>query len=121
MKRIDAIIRPEKLQHTIRSLRRVGVSGFTVIPVQGRGQQKDTIGVYRGLTYDINLHPKIKLEIVVSDHFCQTAIQAIIDAAQTGQMGDGKIFVYDILEAYNIRTGEIDETIDELKPKREDG
>ncbi len=114
MKRIDAIIRPERLQSVIRSLRKVGVTGFTVIPVQGRGQQKNTTGVYRGHTYDINLHPKIKLEIVVSDEYIQPAIHAIIDSAQTGQTGDGKIFVYNIMEAYNIRTGEVDETIDEL-------
>ena len=114
MKRIDAIIRPEKLQHVIRALHQVGVTGFTVIPVQGRGQQKNTTGVYRGHTYDINLHPKIKLEIVVSEEFLQPAINAIIQSGQTGQMGDGKIFVYDILFAYNIRTGNIDETIDEL-------
>lgn len=116
VKRIDAIIRPEKLQQTIKSLREVGVTGFTVIPVQGRGQQKNTVGVYRGHTYDINLHPKIKLEIVVSNEYIQSTVQAIIKSAQTGEMGDGKIFVYDILEAYNIRTGQVDETIDELNP-----
>ena len=120
MKRIDAIIRPEKLQPTIKALRQVGVSGFTVIPVQGRGQQKDAVGVYRGHVYDINLHPKIKLEIVVSDNYIQPTIRAIINAAQTGKTGDGKIFVYDILDAYNIRTGDVDETIDELNQKRED-
>lgn len=114
MKRIDAVIRPEKLQAVIKSLRSVGVGGFTVIPVQGRGQQKNTHGVYRGHTYDINLHPKIKLEIVVSDEYLQPAIQSIMQSAQTGEMGDGKIFVYDVQEAYNIRTGRVDETIDEL-------
>lgn len=120
LKRIDAIIRPEKLQPVITALRKVGVSGFTVIPVQGRGLQKDTVGVYRGHVYDINLHPKIKLEIVVSDEFLQRTIQAIIQAAQTGKTGDGKIFVYDIEEAYNIRTGAVDETIDELNMPKED-
>lgn len=114
MKRIDAIIRPEKLQNVIKSLRQVGVTGFTVIPVQGRGQQKDTTGVYRGHAYDINLHPKIKLEIVVSNEFVDRTIQAIMAAARTGEMGDGKIFVYDIHDAYNIRTAQVDETIDEL-------
>jgi nitrogen regulatory protein P-II 1 len=114
VKRIDAIIRPEKLQPVIKALRQVGVTGFTVIPVQGRGQQIDTHGVYRGHTYDINLHPKVKLEIVVSNEYVDPAVRAIIGAAQTGQMGDGKIFIYDILDAYNIRTGNVDETIDEL-------
>lgn len=115
MKRIDAIIRPEKLQSVIKALRGVGVTGFTVIPAQGRGQQKDVQGVYRGHTYDINLHPKLKLEIVVSDAYLDRAVQAIIQAAQTGRMGDGKIFVYDVLQAYNIRTGQVDETLDELQ------
>lgn len=91
-----------------------------MIPVQGRGQQKDTIGVYRGHVYDINLHPKIKLEIVVSDNYLHPTIQAIMNAAQTGKTGDGKIFVYHIEEAYNIRTGAVDETIDELNSPRED-
>ncbi|MCL6518049.1 P-II family nitrogen regulator [Alicyclobacillus sp.] len=116
MKRIDAIIRPEKLQAVIKALRQIGVTGFTVIPVQGRGQQKDVRGVYRGHSYDINLHPKLKLEIVVSNSNLQPAIRAIVTAAQTGQAGDGKIFVYDVQEAYNIRTGLVDETIDELNP-----
>ncbi len=114
MKRIDAIIRPEKLQQVIKALQQVGVNGFTVIPAQGRGQQRDTHGVYRGHTYDINLHPKLKLEIVCSNEFIKPAVDAIIAAAQTGQAGDGKIFVYDMLEAYNIRTGLVDETLDEL-------
>ncbi|MCL6593382.1 MAG: P-II family nitrogen regulator [Alicyclobacillus sp.] len=107
MKRIDAIIRPEKLQPVIKALRKAGVTGFTVIPVQGRGQQKDTQGVYRGHTYDINLHPKIKLEIVVSNDYLQPAIRAIMGAAQTGQTGDGKIFVLPLKEVVRVRTGEI--------------
>ncbi|MFB5190956.1 P-II family nitrogen regulator [Alicyclobacillus fastidiosus] len=115
MKRIDAVIRPEKLQAVIKALRKTGVNGFTVIPVQGRGQERNTHGVYRGHTYDINLHPKIKLEIVVSDNYLERTIEAIIGSAQTGEMGDGKIFVYEVLDAYNIRTGVVDETIDELK------
>lgn len=114
MKKLEAIIRPEKLQETIAQLRVVGVTGFTVSQVQGRGQQKDSTGVYRGHTYQINLHPKLKLEIIVSEEFVEPAVQAIVRAAQTGAMGDGKIFVLPVLEAYNIRTGQVDETIDEL-------
>lgn len=114
MKKIEAIIRPEKLQDVIAGLREVGVTGFSVIQVQGRGQQKNTTGVYRGHVYSINLHPKLKMEIVVSDEYVQPAINAIIKSAQTGEMGDGKIFVYPVAEAYNIRTGVADETIDEL-------
>lgn len=114
MKRIDAIVRPEKLQAVIKALHLAGVNGFTAIPAQGRGQEKNTRGVYRGHTYDINLHQKVKLEIVVSDDYLERTIQAVMDAAQTGEMGDGKIFVYSVLQAYNIRTGAVDETIDEL-------
>jgi nitrogen regulatory protein P-II 1 len=121
MKKLEAIIRPEKLQEVIAELRNVGVTGFTVSQVQGRGQQKDAKGVYRGHPYQINLHPKLKLEIIVSDAYVNPAIQAIIKAAQTREMGDGKIFVYPVLEAYNIRTGRIDETIDELNPKNLEG
>lgn len=114
VKRIDATIRPEKLQAVIKALHRTGVNGFTAIPAHGRGQEKNTHGVYRGHTYDINLHQKVKLEIVVSDDFVKRTIDAVIGAAQTGEAGDGKIFVYSVLEAYNIRTGSMDETIDEL-------
>lgn len=114
MKKIEAIIRPEKLQDVIASLKEVGVTGFTVLQAQGRGQQKNSTGIYRGHVYNINLHQKLKLEIVVSDAYVQPAIEAVIQAAQTGEMGDGKIFVYPVAEAYNIRTGKIDETIDEL-------
>jgi nitrogen regulatory protein P-II 1 len=114
VKKVEAIIRPDKLQEVIGHLREAGVSGFTVTQVQGRGQQKNATGVYRGHVYTINLHHKLKLEIVVSEEFVQPTIQAIIKGAKTGEMGDGKIFVYPVLEAYNIRTGLVDETIDEL-------
>ncbi|UOF90597.1 P-II family nitrogen regulator [Fodinisporobacter ferrooxydans] len=114
MKKIETYFRPEKLHDVIRELRLVGVTGFSVLPVQGRGQQKDITGVYRGKTFQINLHPKLKMEIVVSDEFVKATIEAIVKGAKTGQMGDGKIFVTPVLEAYNIRTGITDETIDEL-------
>ncbi|KIL37453.1 hypothetical protein SD71_02080 [Cohnella kolymensis] len=114
MKKIEAIIRPERLREVIEKLREIKVTGFTVSQVQGRGQQKNATGVYRGKTYTVNLHHKIKMEIVVSDYLVNDTIQTIIKAAQTGEMGDGKIFVSPILEMYNIRTGTIDETIDEL-------
>ncbi|MDB5083857.1 MAG: glnB [Bacilli bacterium] len=116
MKKIEAYFRPERLQQVISSLREVGVTGFSVSQVQGRGQQQNNVGVYRGHSYTINLHPKIKMDVVVSDAFVEPAVQAIIKAAQTGHMGDGKIFVYPVLQAYNIRTGIVDETIDELNP-----
>jgi nitrogen regulatory protein P-II 1 len=114
MKKIEAIIRPEKLREVIEGLRAIEVTGFTVVQAQGRGQQKNTTGVYRGKTYTVNLHYKVKMEIIVSDHKVEETIQTIIKTAQTGEMGDGKIFVLPVLEAYNIRTGIVDETIDEL-------
>jgi nitrogen regulatory protein PII len=115
MKKIEAIIRPEKLREVIAALRIIEVTGFTVTQVQGRGQQKNTMGVYRGKSYTVNLHHKVKIEIIVSDNKVQETIQTINNTAQTGEMGDGKIFVLPILEMYNIRTGQTDETIDELK------
>jgi nitrogen regulatory protein P-II 1 len=121
MRKIEAYIRPEKLSGVVEALRRIQVNGFTVCNVQGRGAQKDSTGVYRGHVYSINLHPKVKLEIVVSDEFVQETVHTIIQTAQTGQAGDGKIFVMPVYEAYNIRTGAIDETIDELNRKADQG
>jgi nitrogen regulatory protein P-II 1 len=114
MKKIEAIIRPEKLTETIKGLKNIGVTGFTVSQVVGRGKQKDTQGVYRGKNYKVTLHPKVKLEIVLSDYMVERTIKKIVDSAQTGEDGDGKIYVYPIFEAYNIRTGTADFDIDEL-------
>lgn len=114
MKKIEAIIRPQKLTETIKGLKQLGVTGFTVSQVVGRGKQKDTKGVYRGRNYQVTLHPKVKLEIVLSDHMVDLTIKTIVESAQTGEDGDGKIYVYPILEAYNIRTGSIDFEIDDL-------
>ncbi|MGM7720017.1 P-II family nitrogen regulator [uncultured Metabacillus sp.] len=117
MKKIEAIIRPQKITDTIKELKTIGITGFTVSQVVGRGKQRDTKGVYRGKNYHVTLHPKIKLEIVLSDHMVDRTINTIIATAQTGEDGDGKIYVYPILEAYNIRTGEPDITIDDLSAK----
>ena len=117
MKKIEAIIRPQKLTETIRRLKTIGVTGFTVSQVVGRGKQKDTQGVYRGKNYNVTLHPKVKLEIVLSDYMVEATVKSIINSAQTGEDGDGKIYVYPILEAYNIRTGKVDIDIDELNEK----
>jgi nitrogen regulatory protein P-II 1 len=116
MKRLEAILRPQKLTDTIKSLHAIGVTAFTVTQVVGRGKQKDSHGVYRGHNYKVNLHPKVKLEIVLSDYMVDRTVRAIIAAAQTGDEGDGKIFVFPVQEAYNIRTGLIDESIDDLNP-----
>ncbi|MEJ9211604.1 P-II family nitrogen regulator [Bacillus smithii] len=114
MKKIEAIIRPEKVTETIKGLKNIGITGFTVSQVVGRGKQKDTQGVYRGKNYKVTLHPKVKLEIVLSDYMVQPTVQTIIQCAQTGEDGDGKVYVYPILEAYNIRTGTSDWSIDDL-------
>ncbi|MGE8080088.1 P-II family nitrogen regulator [Peribacillus loiseleuriae] len=114
MKKIEAIIRPEKLTETIKGLKKIGITGFTVSQVVGRGKQKDSQGVYRGKNYKVTLHPKVKLEIVLSDYLVELTIKKIVDSVQTGEDGDGKIYVYPILEAYNIRTGKADYDIDDL-------
>lgn len=119
MKKIEAIIRPEKLTETIKGLKQIGVAGFTVSQVVGRGKQKDTQGVYRGKNYKVTLHPKVKLEIILSDYMVERTIRTIVTTAQTGEEGDGKIFVYPILEAYNIRTGTLDYDIDDLANQQE--
>jgi nitrogen regulatory protein P-II 1 len=114
MKKVEAIIRPEKLTDTLKGLKNIGITGFTVSQVVGRGKQKETQGVYRGKNYKVTLRPKVKLEIVLSDYMVKQTIKAIVASAQTGEDGDGKIYVYPILEAYNIRTGETDLNIDDL-------
>ncbi|PLT32773.1 P-II family nitrogen regulator [Bacillus sp. V5-8f] len=115
MKKIEAIIRPEKLTETIKELKNIGITGFTVSQVVGRGKQKDAQGVYRGKNYKVTLHPKVKLEIILSDHMVEQTIQRIFHTAQTGEDGDGKVYVYPIFEAYNIRTGKPDYDIDDLR------
>ncbi|TLS49712.1 P-II family nitrogen regulator [Paenibacillus antri] len=116
MKKIEAILRPQKLHDTIKALHAIGVTAFTVNQVVGRGLQKERSGIYRGQNYNVSLHPKVKMEIVISDFMVERTVQAIVSAAQTGEAGDGKIFISSVEQAYNIRTGRIDETIDELRP-----
>lgn len=117
MKKIEAIVRPERLTETIKGLKNIGVTGFTVSQIVGRGKQKDSEGVYRGKNYKVTLHPKVKLEIILSDYLVEPTIKTIIDTAQTGEDGDGKIYVYPIFEAYNIKTGTMDYEIDDLANK----
>ena len=117
MQKVEAIIRPQRLTDTIKALKEIGITGFTVNQVVGRGKQKEGKGVYRGHNYNVTLHPKIKLEIVISDYNVEKVIQTIIGACQTGEDGDGKIYVYPISNAFNIRTGLPDTSIDELALK----
>jgi nitrogen regulatory protein P-II 1 len=106
MKKIEAIIRHFKLEDVKNALSDQGVSGLTVTEVRGFGRQKGHTEVYRGTEYAVDFVPKVKLEIVVNDDKVQSAVDTIIRAAQTGQIGDGKIFVSELRETIRIRTGE---------------
>lgn len=108
MKFIIAIIKPAKLDAAIEALRSKGVSGLTVTEVKGYGRQKGQTEVYRGREYTVNLLPKVKLEIAATDDLVPTIVETIREAANTGKIGDGKIFVIDLIEAVRIRTGETD-------------
>jgi nitrogen regulatory protein P-II 1 len=106
MKKIEAIIKPFKLDDVKEALSQVGVEGLTVTEVKGFGRQKGHTELYRGAEYVVDFLPKIKLEIVVRDEIVERVITTISDAANTGKIGDGKIFVLPLEEAVRIRTGE---------------
>ncbi|OGH96409.1 MAG: transcriptional regulator [Candidatus Melainabacteria bacterium GWA2_34_9] len=106
MKKIDAIIKPFKLDEVKNALNDIGVQGMTVTEVKGFGRQKGIVEVYRGAEYHIQFIPKVKLEIVVNDDIVEQVVQIIQEKAQTGEIGDGKIFISPIEETIRIRTGE---------------
>ena len=106
MKKIEAVIKPFKLDDVNDALHEVGVSGITVTEVKGFGRQKGHTELYRGAEYVIDFLPKVKVEVVVEDVLVENVIQAITQAARTGRIGDGKIFVLPIDEAVRIRTGD---------------
>ncbi len=106
MKKIEAIIRHFKLEDVKNALHAQGVLGMTASEVRGFGRQKGHVESYRGAEYAVDFVPKVKIEVVVSDAQLQTAVNTILKAAQTGQIGDGKIFVSDLADAIRIRTGE---------------
>lgn len=106
MKKIDAIIKPFKLEEVKEALAAVGVDGMTVIEAKGFGRQKGHTEIYRGSEYTVDFLPKIKIEVVVADDLLDRAVEAIIAAAKTSKIGDGKIFVSTIDEAIRIRTEE---------------
>lgn len=106
MKKIEAIIKPFKLDNVREALLEAGVSGLTVTEVKGYGRQKGHTETYRGAEYNVSFLPKIKLEIVVSDSEVERCIEVIITNANSGKIGDGKIFVYDLERAIRIRTSE---------------
>ena len=110
MKLVIAIIKPFKLDEVREALMAAGIQGMTVIEVKGFGRQKGQTEIYRGAEYTTNMVPKIKIEVVVADDMAAAVVETIQAAAQTGSIGDGKIFVTDVLSAVRIRTGETDET-----------
>jgi nitrogen regulatory protein P-II 1 len=109
MKKIEAIIRHERLQEVQDALDQLGVSGLTVSEVVGCGRQKGYTEQYRGVQANISLLPKIKVEAVVPSEVADSAVDAIVEAARTGAVGDGRVFVYDVEQAIRIRTGEYGE------------
>ncbi|WP_040975985.1 nitrogen regulatory protein P-II [Necropsobacter massiliensis] len=109
MKKIEAIIKPFKLDDVREALSDIGITGMTVTEVRGFGRQKGHTELYRGAEYMVDFLPKVKMEIVVPDELAEQCIEAIIDTAQTGKIGDGKIFVYDVERVIRIRTGEENE------------
>lgn len=106
MKKIEAIIKPFKLDEVKEALQELGVQGMTVLEAKGYGRQKGHTELYRGAEYVVDFLPKIKIEVVVADDQVSAAIEAITNAARTGRIGDGKIFVSEIIDVVRIRTGE---------------
>ena len=108
MKKIEAVIKPFKLDEVREALSEIGITGLTVTEVKGFGRQKGHTELYRGAEYVVDFLPKIKIEVVVADGTVEQAIEAIIKAARTGKIGDGKIFVSALEQVIRIRTGELD-------------
>jgi len=110
MKKIEAIIRPHKLDEVQEALSEAGFAGLTVSEVRGYGRQKGHKEVYRGTEYNINFVPKVKIELICTDDKLEKENEIIINVGKTGQVGDGKIFIYDVKDAIRIRTGESGES-----------
>ena len=106
MKKIEAIIKPFKLEDVKEALSDVGVEGMTVVEVKGFGRQKGHTEIYRGSEYTVDFLPKVKIEVVVEDNRCDSVVDAIVKSANTGKIGDGKVFVSEVIESVRIRTGE---------------
>ena len=110
MKKIDAVLKPFKLDEVREALSEIGVTGLTVTEVKGFGRQKGHTELYRGAEYVVDFLPKVKIEIVVAESILEQAIEAIVKSARTGKIGDGKIFVTSVEQVVRIRTGEINES-----------
>src|SRR5437667_11115714 len=106
MKLIKAIVRPNKVDEVRDALDALHLLGMTVTEVRGHGKQKGHTAIYRGKEYNVSLLPKMEIEVVVPDSIADEAIKAIVQAARTGEIGDGRVFVLPVLESYRIRTGE---------------
>ena len=106
MKLIKAIVRPNKVDEVKDALERLSVSGLTVTEVRGHGKQKGHTAIYRGKEYNVSLLPKMKIEVVIADERVDQVVAAIIEAARTGEIGDGRVFVLPVMQSYKIRTGE---------------
>ena len=106
MKLLKSIVRPNKVDEVKDALTRIGISGMTVTEVRGHGKQKGHTAIYRGKEYNVSLLPKMEIEVVVRDEIVDEAIKAIIQAARTGEIGDGRVFVLPVSQSYKIRTGE---------------
>jgi nitrogen regulatory protein PII len=108
MKLIKCIVRPNKVDEVKDALSKLSVSGMTVTEVRGHGKQKGHTAIYRGKEYNVSLLPKMQIEVVVQDPIVEDAIKAIVEAARTGEIGDGRVFVLPVEQTYRIRTGERD-------------
>lgn len=109
MKLIKAIVRPNKVDEVKDALSKLSVSGVTVTEVRGHGKQKGHTAIYRGQEYNVSLLPKMEIEVVVPDDLADEAVKAIIQAARTGEIGDGRVFVLPVGQSFRIRTGELEQ------------
>jgi nitrogen regulatory protein P-II 1 len=110
MKKIEAIIQPFKLEQVKEALKEIGIDGMTITEVRGHGRQKGHKEVYRGQEYNIDLLPKVKIEMVVAEERSEEVIRTLVNSARTGNIGDGKIFVFDVAEAIRIRNDDRGDT-----------
>jgi nitrogen regulatory protein PII len=108
VKLIKSIIRPNKVDEVKEALDKMGIGGMTVTEVRGHGKQKGHTAIYRGKEYNVSLLPKMQIEVVVSDSIADDAVRAIVTAAKTGEIGDGRVFVVPVEQSYRIRTGEME-------------
>jgi nitrogen regulatory protein P-II 1 len=106
MKRIEAIVKPHRLENVKTAMEALGIAGMTIVEVKGFGRQKGHTEVYRGAEYKVEFLPKVKIEVALPDELVDQAVDAIIKAAKTGSLGDGKIFVFGVEDVVRIRTGE---------------